>query len=389
MPSLAYGSLFSGAGGFELGLEKLGWELQWMCEKDPYAASVLRYHWDVPLYDDVATLVDPTPVDIIVGGFPCQDLSKAGKKMGLEGQSSGLFYEFVRIVREMREATNGQYPRAVIWENVPGIINKSKDCISSVYTAWAEIGALVQEHRLINAEFFGVPQRRKRVIGIVIFDPTVDSGREILFESSTGQGNSGKSGAKGQEVAGTTEDGSAFYVMPIDTTQLTSPHNKTIPKFGDPAGSLTASGHAPKIVTYSVTPMSGQGADLWAKETDVANTLTAINAPDRGIKIVVPKVASPLLAHDAKDIGEPEHKLITEVYGTKYRIRQLTEIECERLMGWPDDHTALGKATDKKGNEVVKKISMTQRRKMCGNGLVAPVAEWAGRRVEKALNETI
>lgn len=382
---MKYGSLFSGAGGFELGLEPLGWELQWLCEKDPYAAGVLRHHWDKPIYDDVSTLVDPTPVDVIVGGFPCQDLSKAGKKAGFDGEKSVLFYEFVRIVREMREATNGEYPRAIVWENVPGIINKSKDWISSVYTAWAEIGALVQEHRLVNAQYFGVPQRRKRVIGIAIFDPSVDCGQQVLLESSASAGDSKSSGTKGQEVAGTTQDSIALHVMPIDTTQITSPHNKSIPQFGDVHGSLTANGHPPKIVTYSVTPMSGQGADLWAKETDLANTLTAINAPDRGVKIVVPEVVSPLLAHDAKDIGEPEHKLITEVHQTEYKIRQLTEIESERLMGWPDDHTALGTFVNKKGEEVVKKISTTQRRKMCGNGLVAPVATWAGERLEKIL----
>jgi DNA (cytosine-5)-methyltransferase 1 len=375
-----YGSLFSGAGGFELGLNQLNWECKWMCEKDKYASSVLQYHWPkVPLYEDVKKLDGKKldPVDVIVGGFPCQDLSNAGLKSGFSGTNSSLFYDFVRIVKEMREETNNEYPKAVIWENVPGILNKKKDWINSVYTAWSEIGAVVQEHRLVDAKYFGVAQRRKRVIGVVVFDPRAERRPEILLEPEAGFGNFRKIGEKGEGFAGAFKGSSKSSigpVLPIDTTQISYPDNRANPDYDDPCFTLSATAHHPKIA-YSITPLSGQGADLAAKETETANTITAVDAPDRGTKVIdfIPESAGTILAKDAKGVREPE-KLIFPERGV---VRKFTEVELERLMGWPDNHTANG------GDG--KKISMTQRRKMCGNGLVAPVAYWAGRRLSKVL----
>lgn len=374
-----YGSLFSGAGGFELGLNELGWECEWMCEKDKYAKSVLEYHWpDKTIYDDVKTMngKEITAVDVIAGGFPCQDLSNAGLKAGFSGNNSSLFYDFVRIVKEMREQTNNEYPKAVIWENVPGLLNKKKDWLSSVYSAWSEIGAVVQEHRLIDAKHFGVAQRRKRVIGVVVFDPAAERGQEILLEPEAGFGNFRKVGEKGEGFTSSFKGSfgkSIGKVLPIDTTQLSYPTNGANPDYDDPCFTLSASAHHPKIA-YSITPAPGQGSILRAKETETSNTLTAIDAPDRGTKIIdwIPDTYNSILATDSNGVKDPRKLLCFEV-GV---LRRLTENELERLMGWPDDHTANGPK---------KKISMTQRRKMCGNGLVATVAYWAGRRVSKVL----
>jgi len=116
--------LFSGIGGFSLGLEWTGgFRTVAFCEIEPYCQAVLRKHWpDVPIYDDVRTLTadtlrrDGIAVDVICGGFPCQDLSFAGKRAGLEGARSGLWLEFARLIREIR-------PRFVIVENVPGLLS--------------------------------------------------------------------------------------------------------------------------------------------------------------------------------------------------------------------------------------------------------------------------
>ena len=100
-----YGSLFSGVGGFDLGCDTAGWDCAWQVEYDARCRAVLARHWpDVPKYDDVRTVNghDVTPVDVITYGFPCQDLSVAGKRAGLDGERSGLFFEAIRIIREMR-----------------------------------------------------------------------------------------------------------------------------------------------------------------------------------------------------------------------------------------------------------------------------------------------
>lgn len=338
---ITYGSLFTGVGGFELGLNRLNWENKWMCEKDTYAADVLQYHWPkIPLYEDITKLhgYHLYPVDVIVGGFPCQDISKAGNsQLGLNGTKSILFYEYVRIVKEMREKTNGQYPKAVIWENVPGLIHKNKNWISDIYTTWAETGALEQEHRLIDAQYFGVPQRRKRIIGTVIFHPRTNSGTEILSDTQNMPNNVGKSRTQRQNTTTTTTTSTPTNNQPIpyDPTTITNPDNRQNPKKGAPCHTLTA---------YSKPP----------------------------IIIHSPQISATLIAHDSKGITEPEGKLITTTHGP----RKLTPKECERLMGWPDNWTAQG---------ANKPISDKQRYKMCGNGIVSQVAEWAGRRIEKIL----
>lgn len=115
---LTFGSLFSGIGGLDLGFERAGLKCVWQVEKDEFCRRVLRKHWpDVPQWDDVTTFTGEgfERPDVIAGGFPCQDLSVAGKRGGLEGERSGLWWEFARIIRVLR-------PRYVVIENVPGIL---------------------------------------------------------------------------------------------------------------------------------------------------------------------------------------------------------------------------------------------------------------------------
>jgi len=112
------GSLFSGIGGLELGLEMAGLgPVAWQCEQDPWCRKVLAKHWpDATRYEDVRTLSNPPRVDVMCGGFPCQDLSHAGKRAGLEGERSGLWWEYARLIHEIQ-------PRYVVIENVPGLLS--------------------------------------------------------------------------------------------------------------------------------------------------------------------------------------------------------------------------------------------------------------------------
>lgn len=126
-------SLFSGVGGFDMGLENAGMETVFQCEWDKHCRTILDRHWPtVPKWDDVSTLTGEhilahAPViDVVAWGSPCQDLSVAGKRAGLEGGRSGLFYEGIRIINELRKASNGKYPRISIWENVYGALNSNK-----------------------------------------------------------------------------------------------------------------------------------------------------------------------------------------------------------------------------------------------------------------------
>jgi DNA (cytosine-5)-methyltransferase 1 len=151
--------LFSGIGGFSLGLERAGFRTVAFCEIEPYPRAVLAKHWPgVPIYDDIRTLSadtlrrDGIAVDAICGGFPCQDLSFAGKRAGIEGARSGLWSEYARLIGEIR-------PRVAIMENVPGLLSAGHGRVLG------DLAALGYDAvwDCIPASALGAPHRRDRV----------------------------------------------------------------------------------------------------------------------------------------------------------------------------------------------------------------------------------
>jgi DNA (cytosine-5)-methyltransferase 1 len=148
--------LFSGIGGFSLGLERAGMQTVAFCEVDPVCRQVLKKHWpDVPIFEDVKTLsvkdIHDT-IDVICGGFPCQDISFAGKGAGLAGERSGLWYEYHRLIEEIR-------PRYVIIENVAALRSRGLD---EVLRCLAALGYDAEWH-CIPAKAVGAPHQRDRV----------------------------------------------------------------------------------------------------------------------------------------------------------------------------------------------------------------------------------
>jgi DNA (cytosine-5)-methyltransferase 1 len=176
-------SLFSGVGGFDLGLENAGMKTIYQCEWDKHATRILERHWPtVPRWGDISTLTAKeilrhgTPPDVVAWGSPCQDLSVAGKRAGLEGERSGLFHEGIRIINELRKETNNEYPRISIWENVAGALSSNRGAdFGVIIDEMAKAGAMVIEWGLLDAQHFGIPQRRRRVFVIAIFNPSTAS----------------------------------------------------------------------------------------------------------------------------------------------------------------------------------------------------------------------
>lgn len=155
--TLTVGSTFTGVGGADLGFEWAGFDIAWQCELDKWKRSVLAAHWpNVPCYDDITTMLDPPPVDVMVGGFPCQDLSVAGQRKGFTGERSVLAFEFLRIAEAIK-------PRWLVLENVPGLLSSNKGLdfqrlLSEVAACGYGVG-----YRCLDAKYFGVPQRRRRI----------------------------------------------------------------------------------------------------------------------------------------------------------------------------------------------------------------------------------
>ena len=173
MKQLSFGSLFAGVGGFDMGFEPY-MDCKFQVEWDKHCQSVLNKHWpDVPKWGDISTVsgAELPPVDVIIFGSPCQDLSVAGKRAGLEGSRSGLFHEAIRIIKEMRHVTNGTFPRWTVWENVAGALSSNNGGdFATVINEMGKAGAYLSEYALLDAQFFGIPQRRRRVFLISCWD---------------------------------------------------------------------------------------------------------------------------------------------------------------------------------------------------------------------------
>ena len=207
--TLTLGSLFDGSGGFPLGGLLTGQITPlWSSEIEPFAIRVTTKRLpQVKHYGDVSAIsgADLPPVDIITFGSPCQDMSIAGKRDGLDGSRSSLFYEAIRIVKEMRCKTNGEKPRFIVWENVPGAFSSNKgqdfkavlEAVIGVKEPSASVPAPEKKgwpdadyyvgdgwsvaYRVLDAQWWGVPQRRKRIY--LVADFADQSAPKVLFES--------------------------------------------------------------------------------------------------------------------------------------------------------------------------------------------------------------
>lgn len=239
MNKLTLGSLFDGSGGFPLGGLISGITPVWSSEIEPFPVMVTSKRLPfMKHYGDVSTLKgsELEPVDIITFGSPCQDMSVAGKREGLDGSRSSLFYEAVRIVKEMRCATNGKYPRYIVWENVLGAFSSNKGadfqfvleeiCGVKGYeidparpAKWPNAGEIVADDfslawRVFDAQYWGVPQRRKRIY--LVADFAGGSAGKILFESEGVSGYSPQGFRSWEGAAGASEEGAHASGIGID-----------------------------------------------------------------------------------------------------------------------------------------------------------------------------
>lgn len=227
---LTLGSLFDGSGGFPLGGLISGIEPLWASEIEPFAIRVTTKRMPfMKHYGDVSKLNggELPPVDVVTFGSPCQDMSVAGKRAGLDGERSGLFHEAIRIVKEMRYATDGKQPRYIVWENVPGAFSSNggedfKAVLDEVCgiedpeadnprpAKWPNAGLILADGysvawRVFDAQYWGVPQRRKRIY--LVADLAGGSAGKILFESEGVSGYTPQGFRSWQGPAGAAEEG--------------------------------------------------------------------------------------------------------------------------------------------------------------------------------------
>jgi DNA (cytosine-5)-methyltransferase 1 len=428
---LTFGSLFDGIYGFGLGFEDAGMRCLWRSEIDPSCNALMAQRRpDVPNLGDVRYVGrhNEEPVDLICGGFPCQDLSVAGKRAGLAGKRSGLWFEYHRVLDELR-------PQWVVIENVPGLLSSDggRD-FAVVLRGLVELGYGVT-WRILDAQYFGVPQRRRRVFII----GSLGNGRsaEVLFERKSGSGNTPPSREAGARVAPTIAGGFAGagggnrYGMNVETADSliastlnsggnsggfrTEPGEHLVVARSTGAGWYTQDDKAslranPGGTTFDLIAFSSKDYGNDAAQ-DVSPTLRSMNFDGSHIngggqvavcfesrfarngrgapsEIVPPLKAesgqtgkgdgAPLVAFSENQRGEVvlsdiAHQLTSgggkpgQGYPAtmgSFGVRRLTPTECERLQGFPDGWTA--------GQ------SDSARYRQLGNAVCVAVSHWIG-----------
>lgn len=386
---MIYAEVFAGAGGMSLGLERAGLKCAWHSEIELRARRILEKNFpNVALYGDVRylkgeiLLQDHGKIDLLSGGSPCQDLSIAGKRAGLKGTKSILFNEQMRLWDETRAPL-------CLWENVGGALssNKGKD-FARVLSAfcggritvprhpksrkripWARSGVCVGSTgvaawRVLDAQFFGVPQRRRRV---------------FILGSRSGEYDPVKILLEPESVYGDFES----RISPREKDSATSPrffegsvlafHHKQDPDahiISPPLG-ITAQGMG---VLHTIDKQSGLcDEDITATlKTDLSHQMGPVvvnRVSDSAPKLEA--ISSSLTSREsAGGIGAG-----AQMQGVFVGYpRRFLPVECERLMGWPDKWTKFEGASD------------TPRYILCGNGCVADQAEWIGRRINDSRN---
>lgn len=384
---MKYVSLFSGAGGMDLGADRAGWECVAQVEKDKNCQAVLTHHWpDVPKWGDIAD-VDGTELpsaDAVIFGSPCQDLSVAGRRAGIHGEASSLFFQAIRVIREMQDA--GNTPTWVVWENVAGALssNQGQD-FAIVLHEMADAGALVLEWAVLDARWFGVPQRRRRIFLIACFDPGAAERcpDPLLPVAESLPGHLGEGDAPGQVVAALTANGVGAGGGPDDNAGQAG---HLIPTLTTRCGNTQDDQQTAKLVPFVKAVRSGaRDADgnlppeVWAEQS-VAPTLNAMDngSESRATVVAIDSTWSGAYSPSI-DVSPP----LKQAHGTVPAIpdglgvRRLTPRECERLMGWPDDHTLV---TNARG----KPMADSPRYKMCGNGVASPVMAWVAAQINNA-----
>ena len=320
---LTLGSLFDGSGGFPLGGVLAGITPIFNSEIEPFPVRVTEVRFpNMKHYGDVSKLkgAELDPVDIVTFGSPCQDMSIAGCRDGLGGKRSGLFYEAIRIIKEMRDATDGKYPRYIVWENVPGAFTsnkgedfravleevcKVKDAEVSISkpSKWERAGRIMGDGysvawRLFDAQFWGVPQRRQRIYLVADFDG--GSAGKILFESEGLSGYSAEGFRSWQKAANRTSEGigetgcdslmfenhsqDCRYTGPLDVSQT------ILSTFGTGGNNQPFVVQPPKTFDVRFTSEGTRNARQNVYETDTSRTIdTGGNSPDSnqgGVAIV-------------------------------------------------------------------------------------------------------
>ncbi len=389
---MRFGSMFSGIEAASVAWRPLGWECEWVCEIEPFPSAVLAHHYpDVPNLGDV-TEVDweeiraTRPVDLLVFGSPCQSFSVAGKRLGLDDPRGNLALFALAVVNKLR-------PRWFVFENVPGLLSSGEGRDFGQFLATVGECGYQCAWRILDAQFFGVPQRRRRVF-VVGHLGDWRPAAAVLFERDSLSGNPAPRREAGKGVARPIAAGSrssSGYRNDADTADnlVAFGGNNTAGPV-DVATACNAHGGSGRMDFESETFVAFSCKDHGADAGDTAPTLRAMghsgshaNAGGQ-VAVAVTLHGSDGTAATAS-YTETASALRSRIPGTienstttavqhGMAVRRLTPRECERLQGFPDDYTLI----PYRG----KPAADGPRYKALGNSMAVPVVRWLGERIQ-------
>lgn len=416
--------LFSGIGGFHLGFERAGYKVNsFFSEIDPHAIAVYKHKFPKSTYVGSVTDVrgaDLPRIDLITFGSPCQDFSLAGKRKGMDGDRSSLILEAIRLIGECR-------PRVFVWENVKGTFSSnSGEDFAAILQAFANIGGYRLEWQLLNTSWF-LPQNRERIYLVGYSAEPKRNWRGVFpieVESGKNYGVSGQQANTNTILQRYGNDAQGSYIIErklnaqvkqvgtrLDSNGGTQPYQQD--RVYDAEGIAPALNQGKSDLILRVKSATSVGYEE-ATYGDSVN-LAQPNSDTRRGRVGKQKaqtletscnqgVIEPIFTYEAANetvrrntfiegeikaldfynkavrdesptLTDPKHNSVGLFDG--YRIRRLTPIECERLQGFPDDHTSFGNYDGE-----VKSMSRNQRYKQCGNAVTVDVVQAVAEQVK-------
>lgn len=406
-------SLFTGIGGFDLAFQRAGFDLLAQVEIEPFARRVLARHWpDVPKHDDVRKVGagNLTRPDVLVGGFPCQDLSVAGKREGIGGERSGLFWQFARLARTLK-------PQWIVVENVPGLLSSDSGRDFGVVVRAMVKRGYGMAWRILDSQYFGVPQRRRRVFLVGCLGGQWERAASVLFEPESGGWDSAAGDQARTRTARGVTDGVGFALrsdpggnggltggVPFVAATLQGAGHSGQPEpgaglvmtasSGERARALTASMHkrhdedTDTLIAFGLRASDGHHGHS-SPRGDGCDNLIAAALTGCGIGTCGADdnqaqarhlVASTLPAYSGRQ--QIEATYLPQQTG----VRRLTPLECERLQNFPDGFTCL--CGCQPYSTAACKCPDSPRYRALGNAVTVSVVEWIAQRIaQQAMTE--
>lgn len=385
---MKYLSICSGIEAATVAWHPLGWQPIAFSEIEPFPSAVLAHHWpDVPNLGDMTKhhewrIIRP---DLIVGGTPCQAFSVAGLRKGLEDPRGNLTLTFLAIVAQHR-------PAWVVWENVPGVLSDRTGAFGSFLGGLAELG-YGWAYRVLDAQYFGVAQRRRRVFVVASLGGWGRAGA-VLFERESLLWHPAPSREKGKGVTGYTKGSFGGYSEGCGTLRANGgdlgggSETLAIPELANCLQTTCddysrADGFNMIPVTHCIAKniigrQDHNGGNGQGHQEELSYTLNTVAAP------AVAFQPGNLMRQGGADPSMQSFPTLTKGSGdqqphvaTPYAVRRLTPTECERLQGFPDGHTLIPWR-----NKTASECPDGPRYKALGNSMAVPVMRWIGERIK-------